>query len=154
MLDQRASPLWPRTTWKVCRSSRTGLWEWISRSVSPRVPTVEYARSDRSTAKSSHAARNSRLSLARCSASSRRQAGSILKNVNLTNVRSAILIRLAVAICALGLALPALAQADQPRVVLVLTDRGLDPEDLAEALPGVSPGGLSAGLSHVTAAQT
>ena len=41
-------------------------------------------------AKSSQAARNSRLSAARSSASRRRQAGSILKNVNLAKVRSAI----------------------------------------------------------------
>ena len=40
--------------------------------------------------KSSQAARNSCLSAARSSASRRRQAGSILKNVNLANVRSAI----------------------------------------------------------------
>jgi hypothetical protein len=39
-------------------------------------------------------------------------------------------------------------------VVLVLTDRGLDIEDLADQLPGVSPGGLSAGLSNVPSAQT
>ena len=62
---QRASPLWPRTTWKVWRSSRIGLWLSSSRSVSPRVPTVEYARSERSSAKSSQAARNSALSAAR-----------------------------------------------------------------------------------------
>ena len=38
---------------------------WVSsiRSASPRVPTVEKARSRRSAAKSSQAARNSRLSL-------------------------------------------------------------------------------------------
>ena len=57
--------------------------------MSPRVPTVEYARSERSSAKSSQAARNSALSVARSSADRLRQAGSSLKNVNLTNVRSA-----------------------------------------------------------------
>ena len=63
MSAQRARPLWPSTTWKVWMSSRTGLWLSSSRSVSPRVPTVEYARSERSSAKSSQAARNSRLVL-------------------------------------------------------------------------------------------
>ena len=48
-------------------SSRIGLWLSSSRSVSPRVPTVEYARSERSSAKSSQAARNSALSCARSS---------------------------------------------------------------------------------------
>ena len=58
------------------------------RSVSPRVPTVENARSRRSAAKSSQAARNSRLSAPRCSSASRRQAGSTLRNVYLTKWRS------------------------------------------------------------------
>ena len=49
-------------------SSRIGLWLSSSRSTSPRVPTVEYARSERSSAKSSQAARNSALSRARSSA--------------------------------------------------------------------------------------
>ena len=70
-------------------SSRIGLWLSSSRSASPRVPTVEYARSERSSAKSSQAAWNSALSCARSSALRLRQAGSSLKNVNLTNVRSA-----------------------------------------------------------------
>src|SRR3954464_12150453 len=58
------------------------------RSASPRVPTRENARSRRSAAKSSQAARNSRLCVARSSASRRRQAGSTLRNVYLTNWRS------------------------------------------------------------------
>src|SRR3954451_6228211 len=69
-------------------SSRPGLWLSSRRSVSPRVPTVEYARSERSWAKSSQAARNSRLSSARASGSRRCHAGSSLKNVNLAKVRS------------------------------------------------------------------
>src|SRR5690349_8711362 len=60
------------------------------RSASPRVPTVENARSRRSEAKSSQAAMNSRLWTARSSASRRRQAGSTLRNVYLTNWRSGI----------------------------------------------------------------
>src|SRR3954449_11991343 len=64
----------------ACVSSR--------RSASPRVPTREKARSRRSEAKSSQAARTSRLWVARSSASRRRQAGSTLRNVYLTNWRS------------------------------------------------------------------
>src|SRR3954447_8739014 len=60
------------------------------RSASPRVPTREKARSRRSAAKSSQAARNSRLWVVRSSASRRRQAGSTLRNVYLTNWRSGI----------------------------------------------------------------
>src|SRR4051794_11527405 len=66
----------------ACVSSR--------RSASPRVPTREKARSRRSAEKSSQAARNSRLWVLRSSASSRRQAGSTLRNVYLTNWRSGI----------------------------------------------------------------
>src|SRR3954447_9558272 len=60
------------------------------RSASPRVPTREKARSRRSAAKSSQAARNSRLWVVRSSASRRRQAGSTLRNVYLTKWRSGI----------------------------------------------------------------
>src|SRR6266540_3998524 len=88
MLIHFASPLWASTTWKVWISSRIGLWASSRRSVSPRVPTVEYARRDRSWAKSSQAARNSRLSSARASGSRRCHAGSSLKKVNLANVRT------------------------------------------------------------------
>ena len=169
MVDQRARPLWPSTTWKVCRSSRIGLWERISRSVSPRVPTVEYARSDLSSAKSSQAAWNSDLSRARSEASRRLQAGSSLKNVNLTNVRSATKGRLALAGCLAATLLagwtapPAAAQGDhgesvelranETSVTLAVLPAGIEPEDL-ERIEGVSPGVMSAGLSKVTAAQT
>src|SRR6476620_10816188 len=60
------------------------------RSASPRVPTRENARSRRSEAKCSQAARNSRLWVARSSAGRRRQAGSTFRNVYLTNWRSGI----------------------------------------------------------------
>src|SRR3954447_7792773 len=83
-------------------SSSVGLWLSSIRSVSPRVPTVEYARSERSSAKSSQAARNSALSVARSSGDRLRQAGSRLKNVNLTKVRSATIKRLVVAAFAAG----------------------------------------------------
>src|SRR6187551_829750 len=53
-------------------------------------------------AKSSQAARNSRLSSARRSASRRRHSGSTLKNVNFAKVRSAIWVKIAVCGFALG----------------------------------------------------
>jgi hypothetical protein len=59
-------------------------------SASPRVPTSEKARSRRSDAKSSQAARNSRLWSVRSASSSRRQAGSTFRNVYLTKWRSGI----------------------------------------------------------------
>src|SRR4051794_39731439 len=61
-----------------------------NRSASPRVPTVENARSRRSEAKSSQAAMNSRLWVARSSTPRRRHAGSTFRNVYLTNWRSGI----------------------------------------------------------------
>src|SRR3954454_9221103 len=84
------SPLWASTTWNSWIRSRFVAWESSIRSQSPRVPTVEKARSRRSEAKSSQAARNSRLSAARRSASRRRQAGSTFRNVYLTKWRSGI----------------------------------------------------------------
>src|SRR3954470_9452728 len=54
-------------------------------------------------AKSSQAAKNSRLSSARRSGSRRRHSGSILKNVNLAKVRSAIGLKIAVGCLLLGL---------------------------------------------------
>ena len=78
------SPLWASTTWNSWMRSRFVAWESSIRSVSPRVPTVENARSRRSEAKSSHAAANSRLWAARSSSGSRRQAGSTSRNVYLT----------------------------------------------------------------------
>ena len=59
------SPLWARTTWNSWMRSRFVACESSIRSASPRVPTVENARSRRSAAKSSHAATNSRLWAAR-----------------------------------------------------------------------------------------
>src|SRR5688572_11762105 len=172
MVDQRARPLWPSTTWKVWRSSRIGLWERISRSVSPRVPTVEYARSDLSSAKSSQAAWNSDLSRARSEALRRLQAGSSLKNVNLTNVRSATRARLVLAALAAGMLVCGCAASSagaqkgseqlsraEPEdhlpasVTLALLPPGTEPQDL-EGIEGLSPGVMSAGLSKVTAAQT
>jgi hypothetical protein len=84
-----------------------------------------------------------------------------LKNVNLTNVRSAIDLRLAVAVMALASALAGASPAAHaapasppPRVVLVLLNGEIAPEELAAALPGVSPGLLSAGLSTVRSTQS
>ncbi len=68
--------------------SRFVAWVSSSMSASPRVPTVEKARSSRCSAKSSHAAMNSRLCSARSAGSSRRQAGSTFRNVYLTKCRS------------------------------------------------------------------
>ena len=83
-------PLWESTTWNSWIRSRFVACESSIRSQSPRVPTVENARSSRSEAKSSQAARNSRLSAARRSGSRRRQAGSTFRNVYLTKWRSGI----------------------------------------------------------------
>src|SRR3954467_3160052 len=81
-------PLWARTTWNSWMRSRFVACVSSMRSVSPRVPTVEKARSSRWDAKSSHAAMNSRLCDARSAASSRRHAGSTFRNVYLTKWRS------------------------------------------------------------------
>ena len=59
------SPLWASTTWNSWMRSRFVACVSSIRSASPRVPTVENARSRRSAAKSSQAARNSRLWAAR-----------------------------------------------------------------------------------------
>src|SRR3712207_599257 len=83
-------PLWERTTWNSWIRSRFVACVSSMRSQSPRVPTVEKARSRRSEAKSSQAARNSRLSEARRSGSCRRQAGSTFRKVYLTKCRSGI----------------------------------------------------------------
>ena len=72
------------TTWNSWMRSRFVAWVSSIRSASPRVPTSEKARSRRSAAKSSHAARNSSLPAVRRSASSRRQAGSTWRKVYLT----------------------------------------------------------------------
>ena len=129
-------------------SSSTGLWLRSSRSTSPRVPTVEYARSERSTAKSSQAARNSALSRARSSASRRRQAGSSLKKVNLTKVRSAIYLGLTLAV---ALLLPATSHAQEapPRVIVALLDSGAEVSDF-EPMPAFSPGAAQRRPQHAS----
>src|SRR5262245_60209287 len=132
-------------------SSRLGLWLRISRSVSPRVPTVEYARSERSWAKSSQAARNSALSAARSSAPRRRQAGSTLKNVNLTNVRSATARRVMAAALAAG----AVACVAAPPARADVTVAIVPTTTVAELTGlGLSPAILSAGIGEVSTEQT
>src|SRR3954452_3530853 len=136
-------------------SSSVGLWLSSIRSVSPRVPTVEYARSERSSAKSSQAARNSALSVARSSADRRRQAGSSLKNVNLTNVRPATRRRLMAVVLAAGVlwcAWAPLAEAKPPTVTIALVPRTTLVQRLADE--GFSVGLLSAGIGDVSAEQT
>src|SRR4051794_5136328 len=138
-------------------SSSVGLWLSSIRSVSPRVPTVEYARSERSSAKSSQAARNSALSVARSSAERRRQAGSSLKKVNLTNVRSATRRRVVAAALAAGAlmcawAAPAVA-AQQASVTLVLLPQVNAASKLAQ-IHRISLGLLSTGIDEVSREQT
>src|SRR4051812_14082615 len=141
-------------------SSRIGLWLSSIRSVSPRVPTVEYARSERSSAKSSQAARNSALSVARSSGDRLRQAGSSLKNVNLTNVRSATIKRLVVgALAAGGLAcgaapILAAAQTVQDRTVTVaILPTQTTVDDLAQ-VNGMAVGLMSTEIGDVPPEQT
>src|SRR4051794_15603817 len=88
------SPDWLRTTWNSWMRSRFSACESRSRSASPRVPTSENVRRRWPSAKSSHAAMNSRLCVARSSSESRRQAGSILRNVYLTKWRRGTSLRL------------------------------------------------------------
>src|SRR5215218_11220697 len=136
-------------------SSRTGLWLSRRRSVSPRVPTVEYARSERSSAKSSQAAWNSALSAARSSGLRRRQAGSTLKKVNLTNVRPVTGRRLVAAVLAagaLGCGSPGLAAASST-VTVAMLPRDTTVADLAR-VARLSPGLLSAGVGSVPSEQT
>src|SRR5262245_11618194 len=142
-------------------SSSTGLWAMSMRSVSPRMPTVEYARSERSVAKSSQAATNSRLSSARASASRRCQAGSSLKKVNLANVRSGIVFGIAIVpmLAAATLVLGPSTAAAQPgprdpgRVVIAVLPYGTTVEQIAEN-EELAPGVVSAGLGAVPVAQT
>src|SRR5215204_608393 len=101
-------------------------------------------------AKSSQAARNSCLSAARNSGSRRRQAGSILKNVNLANVRSAIGATIALVLL-LALA-PAAVAKGPPAVHVLLLPTATTVEELAEAR--YSPGLMSPGLGTVPAEQT
>src|SRR4051812_48263543 len=100
--------------------------------------------------KSSQAARNSPLSAARSSGSRRRQAGSILKNENLANVRSAI--AMTIALVLLAVAAPAAMAKGPSPVQLVLLPPGTTVAELADA--GYSPGLMSAGLGTVPAEQT
>src|SRR5215211_4353305 len=134
-------------------SSSVGLWLSSIRSTSPRVPTVEYARSERSSPKSSQAARNSALSVARSSGERLRQAGSSLKNVNLTNVRSATRRRLVTTSLLAGALLCAWGPSAAARGVTVAV---LPPDttiaDLAR-VDGLSLGVTSAGIDDVPPAQ-
>src|ERR1700729_2506755 len=105
--------------------------------------------------KSSQAARNSCLSVARRSASRRRQAGSTLKKLNLAKVRSAGM-ALTIALCLFLVAAPgasaASAPPDQPAVDLLWLPPSTTVSQLAEY--GFSPGLMSAGLGSVPAEQT
>jgi hypothetical protein len=93
-----------------------------------------------------------------------------LKNVNLTNVRSATGRRLALAVLLAatlvaawsapaasaqqGVSKPKITVSPlQPSVTLAMLPAGTEPEDL-EGIEGLSPGVMSAGLSKVSAAQT
>src|SRR4051794_31419798 len=147
-------------------SSRTGLWLSSIRSTSPRVPTVEYARSERSSAKSSQAAWNSALSRARSSALRRRQAGSSLKKVNFTNVRPATRRRLVAAALAAGALLcgqtaPAEGSGGSPPVIqrvpgtveIFVLPPSTSLGDL-ERVPGLSLGVMSTGIGEVPPEQT
>ena len=84
------SPLWASTTWNSWMRSRFSASAISSSSASPRVPTSEKLCSRCPSAKSSHAAANSRLCCARASPSSRRHAGSSFRNVYLTKCRALI----------------------------------------------------------------
>src|SRR3954447_25396372 len=108
----------------------------------------------RSAAKSSQAARNSRLSSARASESRRCQAGSILRKVNFAKVRSAAatLAMLVPAYALLGTFAPA-AQARTPRVVVAVLPTGTTPTDLGR-VPGMALGLMSAGIGKVPEDQT
>src|SRR3954453_10878129 len=108
----------------------------------------------RSAAKSSQAARNSRLSSARASESRRCQAGSILRKVNFAKVRSAAatLAMLVPAYALLGTFAPAASADATPRVAVAVLPPGTTPEQLAR-VPGMSLGLMSAGIGRVPAAQ-
>ena len=82
------SPLCASTTWNSWMRSRFSASDTSSSSASPRVPTSEKLCSRCPSAKSSHAAANSRLSCARRSPSRRRHAGSSFRNVYLTKRRA------------------------------------------------------------------
>src|SRR4051794_22068377 len=128
-------------------SSRIGLWLSSRRSVSPRVPTVEYARSERSWAKSSQAARNSRLSSARASGSRRCHAGSSLKNVNLAKVRSGTAAMVVLAVSTLWAAAPGPSPAEARQHV---PTRGVGTSGSASASD--APAAAARGLARITIA--
>src|SRR4051794_33547339 len=133
-------------------SSRIGLWLSSRRSVSPRVPTVEYARSERSWAKSSQAARNSRLSSARASGSRRCHAGSSLKNVNLAKVRSGTAAMVVLAAVLLW-APPRASAAHPPHITIAVLKGHVSVGELAR-IRGMGVGILSPGIGDVSADQT
>src|SRR3954451_3735460 len=135
-------------------SSRPGLWLSSRRSVSPRVPTVEYARSERSWAKSSQAARNSRLSSARAAGSRRCHAGSSLKKVNLAKVRSGTPAMVVLGVVLLLGAAPAASAARDPaHVTIAVVPGGTSVGELGQ-VPGMGIGILSAGIGDVPRDQT
>ena len=110
------SPLWPSTTWNSWMSASPGAAVHSMRSVSPRVPTSEYARRKRSAAKLSQAASNSRLCASRSAAGRRRHAGSTFRNVNLTTLRFMARTPIyAARLVALGLAALGVSAARDPR---------------------------------------
>src|ERR1700744_1708603 len=114
--------------------------------------------------KSSQAARNSCLSVARRSASRRRQAGSTLKKLNLAKVRSAGIALTIALLVGLATAPGAFAASSTSRrffvrveapgrsVDLVFVPSSTTVTEFAEA--GFSPGLMSAGLGTVTPEQT
>ena len=98
------------------------------------------------------------MSRARSDSSRRRQAGSSLKKVNLTKVRSGTGTRVVAAALALGaltcaFAPSAEAQEEKPSVTIAVLVFGVEPDDIGN-VPGMSPGLLSAGLSTVSSTQT
>src|SRR5688500_16793899 len=128
-------------------SGRPGAAVQSITSASPRVPTSEYARRNRSAAKLSQAASNSRLCFSRSATGRRRQAGSTFKNVNLTTLRfmartpiyAALIAGLVVAALAAG---PAQAQ-ERPRAAIVFWP---GPQPLAEP-PAIERLAQAPGLS-------
>ena len=151
---QRASPLWREDDVEVVDVVEDRA---LARAAAGRCrrgcrPSSRRAASG-PVAKSSQAARNSRLSCARSAASLRCQAGSTLKNVNLANVRSAIALILA----ALALLRPPRRAPRRPlqtrgplRTSRTVVDRDACPSDTTIAalagVEGLSPGSLSSGI--------
>src|SRR5688500_451526 len=145
-------------------SGRPGAAVQSITSASPRVPTSEYARRNRSAAKLSQAASNSRLCFSRSATGRRRQAGSTFKNVNLTTLRFMARTPIYAALIG-GLVIAALAASpahaqERPRAAIVFWP-GPQPlaeppalERLAQA-PGLDAFGfMSAIQGHYTPEQT